>query len=104
MKAMALGTDSPNVRASDPITSHEAADAVASSTAASEAAVLDVLNEALMPLTDEEIHGYLKTQFSPSRVRSARRDLERAGRIVCAGTVTPPGHRTRCRTWKVVTA
>lgn len=101
MKAMALGTDSPRARATDPTTSHEAADATADKVAASEEAVYGVLLDALMPLTDEEIHSYLKHEYSPSRVRSARRDLERKGRIHSTGTVTPPGKRTRCRTWEV---
>lgn len=96
-----MGTDSPRVRKSDPITSHEAADATAGSVATSQADVYQVLATALMPLTDAEIHSYLKTKYSPERVRSARKELEEQGRVRCAGTVKPPGRRTKCRTWVV---
>ncbi|MEQ6899250.1 hypothetical protein [Microbacterium sp. KR10-403] len=97
-----LPDDSPRVRASDPETSHEAADATAGSVATSQADVLAVLTDALMPLTDAEIHSYLKGKYSPERVRSARRELEVQGRVRCAGVVKPPGRRTKCRTWEVV--
>lgn len=91
--------DAPRVRRNDPITSHESADATQGSVAASQAAVLTVLEDALMALTDEEIAGYLKGRFSPSRVRTARHELEETGRVVSTGTVKPPGRRTRCRVW-----
>lgn len=96
-----LPDDAPRVRKTDPLPSHEAADATAGSVAASQVAVLDVLATALMPVTDAEIVGYLKGRFSPSRIRSARHELEEQGRVRCAGVVKPPGHRTRCRTWEV---
>lgn len=86
-------------RTTDPSTSHEAAAIAESSVAASQRAVLDILHEALMPLTDEEIVGYLRGQFSPSRVRTARVELQAQGLVEYAGTVKPPGKRTSCRTW-----
>ena len=101
MKAMALGTDSPRARTSDPDTSHAAADATAGSVASSQADVLVVLQTALMALTDEEIVGYLKGRYSPSRIRSARHELEEQGLVRCAGVVKPPGKRTKCRTWEL---
>ena len=52
-----------------------------------------------MALTDEEIAGYLKGRFSPSRVRTARHELEEDGKVREAGFVKPAGRRTRMRTW-----
>ncbi|WP_336633569.1 MULTISPECIES: hypothetical protein [unclassified Microbacterium] len=86
-------------RTTDPGTSHAAAASAESNVAASQRAVLDILHDALMPLTDEEITGYLRGQFSPSRVRTARRELEADGLVECAGTIKPPGKRTSCRVW-----
>lgn len=90
--------DAPRARATDPLTSHAAADLTEDKVAASQRAVLAVLSEAMMPLT-EEIAGYLKREFSPSRVRTARHELEEDGLVMCAGTVKPPGKRAACRTW-----
>jgi hypothetical protein len=91
---------SARTRRTDPTTSHEAADATQSSVAASQTAVLEILTDAVMDLTDEEIAGYLRGRFSPSRVRTARHELEEAGFVVQAGTVKLPGRRTRMRTWR----
>lgn len=88
-----------HARNTDPDTSHAAAAAAESSVAASQRAVLDILHNALMPLTDEEIVGYLRGRFSPSRVRTARGELHTQGLVACAGTVKPPGKRTSCRVW-----
>lgn len=101
MTVQTVWPDSPRARATDPLESHEAADATQGSVAASQAAVLTVLEDALMPLMDEEIAGYLKGRFSPSRVRTARHELEEDGRVVSTGSVRPPGRRTRCRVWTV---
>lgn len=99
MKLRIRPGDSPRVRATDPLTSHAAADATEDKVAASQRAVLSVLTESIMPLTDEEIAGYLRHEFSPSRVRTARHELEEDGLVLCAGTVKPPGKRAACRTW-----
>lgn len=90
---------SARARLTDPLTSHAAADLTEDKVAASQRAVLAILTEAMMPLTDEEIVGYLKREFSPSRVRTARHELEEDGLVMCAGTVKPPGKRAACRTW-----
>ena len=90
---------SARARLTDPVTSHAAADATDDRVAASQRAVLTILHDALMPLTDEEIGNYLKGQFSPSRVRTACRELEEQGLVICDGTVKPPGKRAACRTW-----
>ncbi len=99
MTPQTVWPDSPRARATDPTESHLAADATQGSVAASQAAVLAILDDALLPLTDEELAGYLKGRFSPSRVRTARHELEEDGRVVSTGTVKPPGRRTRCRVW-----
>lgn len=86
-------------RHTDPSTSHDAAAVAEDNAAASQRAVLDILHDALMPLTDEELVGYLRGRFSPSRVRTARHELVAQGHAECAGTVKPPGKRTSCRVW-----
>lgn len=98
--------DSPRVRESDPITSHEAADATVSKVAASQAIVLQILRNHPRPMTDEEIrheaHWY--GFWSPSRLRSARSELVHQGVVEAVGTVTPEGHRTRATLWAPVTS
>lgn len=92
---------SPRARATDPITSHEAADATQGSVAASQAAVISILTGAAAPLSDQQIaraaeaFGY---RFSGSRLRTARHELEEDGVVVKAGTVKHPG-RTRMAVW-----
>ncbi len=96
---------SPNVRSTDPLTSHEAADL--SDTAASQLEVMRILEHADRPLSDGEIYReHLAApvlnpwSFSDSRLRTARHELELEGRVVAAGEGRTSKGR-RCKTWAV---
>ena len=96
---------SPNVRSTDPLTSHEAADM--SDTAASQLEVMRILEHADRPLSDGEIYReHLAApvlnpwSFSDSRLRTARHELELEGRVVAAGEGRTSKGR-RCKTWVV---
>lgn len=96
---------SPNVRSTDPITSHEAADLT--DTAASQLEVMRILEHADRPLSDGEIYReHLAApvlnpwSFSDSRLRTARHELELEGRVVAAGEGRTSKGR-RCKTWAV---
>lgn len=94
--------DSPRARRTDPLTSHEAADATSGSVAASQAAVRDILASVMFPLTDTEIIRLVNREahvFSESRLRTARHELVEAGVVTDAGTVKPEGARTRSTVW-----
>ena len=91
---------SPNVRSTDPLTSHEAADL-------SELEVMRILEHADRPLSDGEIYReHLAApvlnpwSFSDSRLRTARHELEVEGRVVAAGEGRTSKGR-RCKTWTV---
>jgi hypothetical protein len=97
--------DSPRVRVTDPVTSHEAADATTSVVAASQAAVAHILTDAGKSLTHEEIiqrgrwqYGY---RFSDSRFRTATKELVDMGRVVNDGITRLEGHRIRQTLWKL---
>lgn len=96
---------SPNVRSTDPLTSHEAADL--SDTAASQLEVMRILEHADRPLSDGEIYReHLAApvlnpwSFSDSRLRTARHELVEDGRVVEAGEGRTSKGR-RCKTWAV---
>lgn len=96
---------SPNVRSTDPLTSHEAADL--SDTAASQLEVMRILEHADRPLSDGEIYReHLAApvlnpwSFSDSRLRTARHELVEAGSVVEAGEGRTSKGR-RCKTWAV---
>lgn len=96
---------SPNVRSTDPLTSHEAADL--SDTAASQLEVMRILAHADRPLSDGEIYReHLAApvlnpwSFSDSRLRTARHELVVEGRVVAAGEGRTSKGR-RCKTWAV---
>lgn len=94
---LAVGFDTPRARKSDPQTSHEAADSITPhGLHASQEAVLEVLRAdrymQLMPAWSIERD---LPDWSPSRVRSALVELERAGMVLRhKGTsFTPRGRR-----------
>ena len=96
---------SPNVRSTDPLTSHEAADL--SDTAASQLEVMRILEHASRPLSDGEIYReHLAApvlnpwSFSDSRLRTARHELVEDGFVVEAGEGRTSKGR-RCKTWAV---
>lgn len=90
---MIFPDDTARARRSDPVESHEAADRA--DTAASRRAVLAILADG--PLSDEQVHAR-QSVFTPERMRTARKELERQGRVVEAGEgVTSKGRR--CKTW-----
>lgn len=101
MRAFALGTDSPRARTTDPITSHEAADATVGKVAASQAIVYRILSDSPDPLTDEQIWSESSHYgtWSYTRIRTARGELVAKGLVRAVGVVTPDGHRTRMTTW-----
>jgi hypothetical protein len=95
---------SPNARRTDPLTSHEAADSV--DEAASCAEVRRLLGKH-GPLTDEQIawkHAapLPRPLFSPSRLRTARHELEESGVVVDVGEGRTRSGR-RCRLWALKT-
>jgi len=88
-----MNGDSPRARLFDPVESHEAADASASSVAASQAAVLDVLAFGIA-LTDKQIVVEVRRaghRFSDSRIRTARGELVADDRVHKAGRVKQDG-------------
>ena len=99
---MLWGVDSPRTRATDPVTSHEAADS--NRVAASTRAVLTALAEG--PADDSQIltrhiarvgrHG---VAFTPQRLRTARAELVEAGRVVHTGGFHVTGTGRRARVW-----
>jgi len=96
---------SPNVRSTDPLTSHEAADLT--DTAASQLEVMRILEHADRPLSDGEIYReHLAApvlnpwSFSDSRLRTARHELVVDGFVVEAGEGRTSKGR-RCKTWAV---
>jgi hypothetical protein len=97
----AIDLDEARVRMSDPETSHEAADL--NDVAHSIGAVLDTLDQ-YGPKADHELHGLMSSlgyPYTPERVRTARKALEKRGRVEFAGywRLTPRGRRTRV--WQV---
>jgi hypothetical protein len=97
----AIDLDEARVRRFDPETSHEAADL--SDVNRSIGAVLDTL-EQYGPKADHELHGLMEGlgyPYTPERVRTARKSLEKRGRVEFAGfwRLTPRGRRTRV--WQV---
>lgn len=96
---------SPNVRSTDHLTSHEAADLT--DTAASQLEVMRILEHADRPLSDGEIYReHLAApvlnpwSFSDSRLRTARHELVVDGFVVEAGEGRTSKGR-RCKTWAV---
>lgn len=94
--------DEPRVRASDPLTSHAAADT--NDTAGSRRAVWLILAAMGKPLADHEIkrihESASPTPYTEQRLRTARHELQERGVVVEDGTaVTPRGRK--CLTWRL---
>jgi len=90
--------DSPRVRASDPVSSHEAADASASSVWASQQATLSIMDAHGKPITALQVEGVADIRelpFSASRMRSTLSELETLGLVERAGFTSPPRGRRR---------
>ena len=95
--------DSARARLTDPETSHAAADSIsAEALEESEAEVLDILAEAMHPLTDRQIErdhfdrvwqGAAARKWEPSRLRTARKQLVASGRVVQDGVGRTPSGR-----------
>lgn len=92
-------SDTARVRQSDPETSHQAADATQGSVAASQAAVLRLLRHG--DHTDRDMEILLASQFSATRVRTARHELKERGLVESRGTVKQPGARTHRTLWGI---
>jgi predicted ArsR family transcriptional regulator len=84
--------DSPRVRLTDPATSHEAADSISrKAREASAREVLTIIAASALPMTAEAIHEYHEASafmglsehtYSPSRIRTALKQLVDAGQVV----------------------
>lgn len=87
--------DSPRARRSDPVTSHEAADSISpEALEASEVEVLAILADVGRPMTAEELtkvhhlrawNGTAAGTWTDQRLRTALKQLRRAGRVVVDG-------------------
>lgn len=96
--------DSPRARRTDPLSSHEAADATAPHMWESQQATLAILQMWGMPLTSiqiEEIAAARGVAFSPQRLRSALPELEEKGLVERDGFVKRPSDRTKRQLWKL---
>ena len=103
-----LPDDTARVRQSDPITSHEAADS--NDVKASQRYVLETL-QVFGPLADHELVEFYEAEkhliadlfgtFSPSRLRTARKELVEAGLVEFTGKHTMTDHGCRAQVWAV---
>jgi hypothetical protein len=104
-KQIIMDNDSPRARMDDPITSHEAAESTAGNLKASQAHVRDLF-VVFGVMADHEVinlDAYVrsitvyKTSYSPSRLRTARRELADLGYLVDTGIyrLTPSGRRAK---------
>jgi hypothetical protein len=95
-----LWGDSPRVRRTDPITSHEAADT--NDTARSIGLVLDILRTC--PMADHEIESVAESRgskFTGQRLRTARAALVEKGLVEATGEIRFTGHGRRTKVWGV---
>jgi len=96
-----LWDDSPRVRRTDPLTSHEAADT--NDTARSIGLVLDILR--VEPLADHEIATLAAargSRFTGQRLRTARAALVEQGRVEATGIFRLTEHGRRAQVWQVI--
>ncbi len=101
-----------NTRTGDPDTSLEAAHGA--DAAGSSLAVLRVLNATRQPIADREIHASIMAspqafsrgiQYTDSRIRTARRELETLGYVEqVEGVTVQTSLRGHGRTWRITTA
>lgn len=97
--------DRPRARRSDPVSSHEAADATAPHVMASQDATLRILEMWGKPLTAlqlEEISVSRGLPFSVSRMRSTLSELEELGCVERDGFTSPPRGQRRRQLWRLV--
>lgn len=103
-----LPDDSARTRKSDPVTSHQAADATAHKVHPSQQYVLDTLmwygpmaDHELVEFHENEVAVNGGTRYSASRLRSARAEQVKFGNIEDSGvrTTTPGGGATKV--WRV---
>lgn len=102
-----IGEDSPRARRTDPISSHEAADATAGIVAESQRAVARLFRNAIHPMTALEVEERAAAwhlPYSPSRIRSALPELAEKGVLERAGFVRREGDKRKRQLWKLVTA
>lgn len=95
--------DSPRARRTDPLSSHEAADATAPHVWESQEAALAILEMWGKPVTAlqlEEISAARGVAFSAARMRSTLSELEEKGLVVRDGFAKPPRGRKR-QLWKL---
>ena len=106
---LAVGFENPNVRRTDPISSHEAADSVQSKAAQSRDFVLYLLRD-IGPASDHELVDAADLlnarlpetpRFSPSRLRTARHELARDGVVTDTGYFHLTGSGRRAQVWQV---
>ena len=92
-----LPDDTARTRRSDPVTSHEAADS--NDVHGSQVSVLLILSMS-GPLADHELVERIK-DYSPSRVRTARHEMQEAGLIEYAGFDRLTAGKRRTQVWQV---
>jgi hypothetical protein len=101
-----LPDDSPRVRRSDPITSHEAADS--NNLAESSAVVLALMRlNAPMGMADWEIfhdHQLEGGKYTEQRLRTARHELVESGQIEDSGDTTVTMRGRKCTVWRLTEA
>lgn len=86
-------------RQSDPETSKAAARGV--DRCGSEALVLEMLG--LSPMTNDALEWLCRDKYSPSRIRTARCDLERAGLVVDTGRTEATARGNQAIVWMLAT-
>ncbi len=100
--------DSPRVRATDPVSSHEAADATASIVQASQRAVAEIFEKQGKPLTEKEVEQLgiftYGLPYSESRLRSACSELEKLGILRRGDFRRLPGEKRRRQLWTLAGA
>lgn len=95
--------DSPRARRTDPLSSHEAADATASKVWASQQATLEIMRAHGKPMTANQIEKIADARglpFSPSRMRSTPSELVTLGFVERDGFIRREGDSRR-QLWKL---
>lgn len=98
-----FGDDTPRVRLTDPVTSHEAADS--NNVVRPRVWVLETLTR--MPLADHELVEQAHDEcvrFTPQRLRTARAELVRAGIVEASGIYRLTENSRRAVVWQRVSA
>lgn len=96
--------DAPRARKSDPVTSHEAADATAGSVMASQRAVAWIFENEEHPMTAVEVEHKARLYalpYSESRVRSCLSELVELGVLERDGFIRRKGDVRRRQLWRM---